>query len=176
MESEENLTGSILIAHPMLRDPNFRRTILFLPTHDETQGATGLVLNRPLTERISPADGSIEVPLFYGGPVQPAQILLASLQWRESPTMVAFRAFAGKLTDDGIAPQWRSGLRAFAGYAGWEQGQLEAEVAEKAWIVAPPTRALIEMTNTHNAWATFMRQSGPFFELMADEPDEPWRN
>lgn len=176
MESEENLTGSILVAHPMLRDPNFRRTILFLPTHDESEGATGLVLNRPLPERISPADGSNEVPLFYGGPVQPSHILLASLQWHDSPMMVAFQAFAGKVTDAGIAPQWRSGLRAFAGYAGWEQGQLEAEVADKAWIIVPPTRALIEMTNTRDAWANIMRQGGPLFELMADEPDEPWRN
>jgi putative transcriptional regulator len=44
----ENLTGTMLVAHPRLLDPNFRRTILFLSHHSAEEGAIGLILNRPL--------------------------------------------------------------------------------------------------------------------------------
>jgi putative transcriptional regulator len=36
-----NLTGQLLVAHPNLRDPNFRKTVLFLSAHDSEQGAHG---------------------------------------------------------------------------------------------------------------------------------------
>jgi putative transcriptional regulator len=48
MKVGENLTGSLLVAHPDLRDPNFRRTIIFLSQHIPEEGATGFVLNRPI--------------------------------------------------------------------------------------------------------------------------------
>jgi hypothetical protein len=34
-----NLTGQLLVAHPNLRDPNVRKTVLFLSAHDSQQGA-----------------------------------------------------------------------------------------------------------------------------------------
>lgn len=45
--SSLSLAGSLLIAHPALLDPNFKKTVLFLSKHDAEEGAFGLVLNRP---------------------------------------------------------------------------------------------------------------------------------
>ena len=176
MDAAENLTGSLLVAHPSLRDPNFRRTILFLSHHSAEEGATGLVLNRPLEEKLPHFPGLPEIPLYFGGPVEPARLLLTSLQWRENPTAVAFRTFTGRVGEETIESEWREGLRAFAGYAGWNAGQLEGEIAENAWIVMPPTPELILMSDPADAWRQVMRNSGPYLRLMGDAPDRPELN
>ena len=51
--SSLSLAGSLLIAHPGLLDPNFRRTVLFISTHDAQEGSFGLTLNRPLGRTVA---------------------------------------------------------------------------------------------------------------------------
>ena len=178
----ENLTGSMLVAHPRLLDPNFRRTILFLSHHSAEDGAIGLILNRPLRKTfgevaVKPVSGSFNnIELYYGGPVAPDHLSLASLQWRTNPATVAFQSFMGNIEDVHIEPQWRPGLRAFVGYAGWSQGQLEGEISQKAWLVLPPARELIEMKEPEGAWRRIMRNSGPLMKLLAEAPDDPEKN
>ena len=176
MTSDNNLTGSILVSHPSLREPQFRRTVLFLSHHSGEEGATGFVLNRPLDQTLSQIPGVSEIPLFYGGPVEADRILLASLQWRDHPTVVAFRAFVGRTGEEMIDDEWLPGLRAFAGYAGWSRGQLEGEIAEHAWIVIPPTREIIEMNPPNDVWKAIMKNSGPLLHLLSESPDHPERN
>jgi putative transcriptional regulator len=169
MPAESNLTGSILVAHPCLGDPNFRRTTVFVSRHSAEDGAMGLVLNRPIGGAV---DGLPGIPMYYGGPVQPENILLASLQWRENPEVVAFRIFGGGEVP--VEDEWRHGLRAFAGHSGWTAGQLEEEIEGKTWIVIPPTRDIIEARE--GVWKALMRRSGPMFHLLSEAPDEPWNN
>ena len=176
MSSDNNLTGSILVSHPSLREPQFRRTVLFLSHHSGEEGATGFVLNRPLDQTLSQIPGVPEIPLFYGGPVEADRILLASLQWRDHPTVVAFRAFVGRTGEEKIDDEWLPGLRAFAGYAGWSRGQLEGEIAEHAWIVIPPSREIIEMNPPNDVWKAIMKNSGPLLHLLSEAPDHPERN
>ena len=177
-----NLMGSVLVAHPNLLDPNFRRTILFLSHHSPEDGAIGLVLNRPLNKKLGQVSRKKkepnwnEVDLFYGGPVATNQVTLASLQWRTDPTEVAFQSFMGDIGSVHIETEWHSGLRAFVGYAGWSQGQLESEIAQKAWLVLEPAREIIEMENPETAWRTIMRNSGPLMKLLAEAPDDPELN
>ena len=172
MKVGENLTGSLLVAHPDLRDPNFRRTIIFLSQHIPEEGATGFVLNRPIPFE---ADGGPKAPAYFGGPVEAGKMLLTSLQWRENPSMVAFRAFNGGEEDESRRG-WEDGLRLFAGYSGWSVGQLEQELEQNAWLLLTPTRELIEMKNPDTAWKNIMRASGPFFHLLSDAPEDPCQN
>ena len=73
-DAPENLAGSLLIAHPNMLDPNFRRSVLFISAHDPTDGALGVILNRPLDKHVSelvseePPEGLADVPVFLGGP------------------------------------------------------------------------------------------------------------
>lgn len=175
-----DLTGSLLVAHPTLLDPNFRRTVLFLSHHSKDDGAVGLVLNRPLKKKFRDVVTSDSPPilkdvnLFYGGPVSTDAVTIASLQWKQNPTSVAFHSFDGEIDD--IEPEWQPGLRAFIGYSGWSSGQLEREIAQKAWLVLSPTRELIEMLNPEDAWRKIMRSSGPLLRLLAEAPDDPELN
>lgn len=170
------LSGSLLVAHPSLKDPNFRKTILFIARHDSEDGALGYVLNRPLESKlqISQPDFPGEVEMFYGGPVQPEVFTLASLQWHSKPDFVAFHAIEDPM--EGVPEGWRNGLRVFAGYSGWSAGQLENEIEQKAWIVLPPTEALIRMNEPERAWKDVMKKAGPLYALMADAPDDPSLN
>lgn len=173
MASGENLTGSLLVAHPSLHDPNFRRTIVFLSEHSVSGGAVGFVLNKPVD--VFQQEGGAGIPVYYGGPVQPDAMLLASIQWRENPSLVAFRAFAS-VDGDSDREGWESGMRIFVGYSGWTAGQLEREIAGNSWIVIPPTGSLIAMQNPETAWIEIMRNSGPFLRLLAEAPDDPSLN
>ena len=92
----ENLAGSLLLAHPAMRDPNFRRTVIFMATHS-AEGAMGVVLNRPTRRTLGTVNGSFaytplaEVPVFIGGPVQPEQLMLVVWQMRPE----GYRLFFG---------------------------------------------------------------------------------
>ncbi len=178
----DNLTGSILIATPTLKDPNFRKTILFLSYHSVNEGALGFVLNRPLEKtmgemyHLSPAEALASIPLYYGGPVLPDEVNVARLNWIEQPKAVKFQSFT-KLIESGDVPLDRlHGLRAFAGHSGWSGGQLEEEIAHKAWFVLSPTRNLIDMPNPTSAWKDTLRQMNPILKLLAEIPDDPSLN
>src|SRR5437762_3204085 len=47
-----SLAGSLLVAHPNMLDPNFRRTVLFISEHDPNEGALGVIINRPLETEV----------------------------------------------------------------------------------------------------------------------------
>ncbi|MFL6546122.1 MAG: YqgE/AlgH family protein, partial [Candidatus Udaeobacter sp.] len=58
--SSPSLAGSLLVAHPNMLDPNFRRTVLFISEHDPGEGALGVIINRPLDRQV--ADLVTEAP------------------------------------------------------------------------------------------------------------------
>ena len=85
--TKETLTGSLLLAHPAMSDPNFRRSVILMSAHS-AEGAMGVVLNRPMGKRLGELNGEFAlgplagVALFQGGPVQTEQLLLAAWQAR----------------------------------------------------------------------------------------------
>ena len=70
-----HLAGSLLLAHPAMRDPNFRRSVVLLSAHGD-DGAMGVVLNRPLGKQLGDLNAQFAasaiagVPVYKGGPVQ----------------------------------------------------------------------------------------------------------
>jgi putative transcriptional regulator len=178
-----NLTGSLLVAHPSLLDPNFRRTIVFLSHHSADDGAVGFILNRPTGKSLGQASSASvvsstlrTVPILDGGPVGADELLLASIQWRTNPEAVAFRGFGAVASAEEVPPEFLNGLRAFRGYAGWSRGQLESEIAERAWLIAPPIRALIEISDPERIWGDYLSTLDPIFRLYAEAPDDPTLN
>src|SRR3954469_11144112 len=84
----KSLAGSLLLAHPSLRDPNFRRTVILMSVHNP-EGAMGVVLNRPTSRRLGEINDEFSVgplasvPVFEGGPVETEQVILAAWQAHE---------------------------------------------------------------------------------------------
>ena len=138
----------LLVATPMLLDPNFESSVVLLLESNE-DGALGVILNRPTSIAVGDvlepwADLAAEPGvLFRGGPVAPDGALgLAALLELESEP-VGFSAVAGGVgIIDLDAPvdlvEGALGrVRIFAGYAGWDAQQLLGEIEEGSWYVLP---------------------------------------
>ena len=90
--ASESLAGRLLVATPMLGDPNFRRTVVLVVEHEPEQGTLGVVLNRPTKVPVGQVlepwtelatDPSV---VFTGGPVSPNSALaLAHVPGTDEP-------------------------------------------------------------------------------------------
>ncbi len=140
----QNLAGSLLVAHPNMLDPNFRRSVLFISAHDPTEGALGIINNRPLDKQVSdlvsevPPAGLADVPVFLGGPVGKNQLMFATFEWQEGRGLKINHNMGVDEANRRIGADPTS-IRAFVGYAGWGAGQLEAEMRQKARLLQKPS-------------------------------------
>jgi putative transcriptional regulator len=178
-DTTESLAGSLLLAHPVLRDPNFRRTAILMSTHGP-EGAMGVVLNRPFGKRLGELKGDFALgplastPIFNGGPVQTEQLILAAWQSREDTFQLHFGIDPDKAVQ--LLSDETTRLRAYLGYSGWSAGQLEDELKSGTWIVASPPADLFERPMQEALWRSLLADEGDEWRLMADEPDEPDKN
>ena len=177
--TKETLAGSLLLAHPRMRDPNFRRSVILMSAHN-AEGAMGVVLNRPLGKRLGELNGEFAlgalagVPLFKGGPVQTDQLLLAA--WQARPD--GFRMHFGIEPDKALQLAGEEGaqVRAFMGYSGWSPGQLEGEMKLRTWIVADVPEDLLTQPANDALWRVVLGREGLEWRLLADEPEDPEQN
>jgi putative transcriptional regulator len=180
---QDSLRGQMLIAGPKLFDPNFRRTVVLIGEHNE-EGAVGLVLNRPSGVAVSEAapllsplvaDGA---DLFLGGPVQTdAAVVLAEFDDPEKAGLLAFGSIGflmGDVPEESVEGIRRA--RVFAGYAGWDEGQLERELEEDSWIIEPATSEDVFTVDPDGLWSGVLRRKGPQYRLLATMPFDPSLN
>ena len=66
--------------------------------------------------------------------------------------------------------------RVYAGHAGWGPGQLEAELADEAWIVEAPRREELFSEDPESLWAAVLRRKGREFALLSTMPPDPSLN
>jgi len=176
-----NLAGSLLVAHPNMLDPNFRRAVLLIYEHDLNEGAGGLIINRPLDKQVvdlvneAPPEGLADVPVFLGGPVGKNQLMFAAFEW-EAGEGLRLNANVGVDEAHQRAGADPASVRAFVGYAGWSAGQLEEEMKQKAWILQKPTRAALAPARLPKLWFEIMRGLGPWYKMLAAAPDDPSLN
>lgn len=138
----------LLVANPLLLDPNFLHSVVLLIEHDE-HGSMGIILNRPLPLNLAQIcaeshlvfAGNDEATAFRGGPVEPQRgiILVRGGMPSEDDTVLDFTDFVSFRKDllETLLLDPDARYRLFLGYAGWAAGQLEAELEQGAWSVAP---------------------------------------
>ena len=181
----DSLRGKLLLAGPLLKDPNFDRAVVLITEHTE-DGAMGLVLNRPSAAAVADAvpdlswiaDASDIV--FVGGPVAPNGVIVLA-EWADPSQAVVlveddlgFVPGDGDDTDELAAAVRRA--RVYAGHAGWGPGQLEDELAEEAWIVETPLREELFSDEPEGLWAAVLRRKGREFALLSTMPPDPSLN
>ncbi len=189
---EERLAGRLLVATPLLGDPNFRRTVVLIVEDEPAEGTLGVILNRPTevpVEQVLQAwTDFVTGPqvVFKGGPVSPNSALaLAIVPGGEEP--VGWRRLDGAavmsqvgLVDLDAPPELLAGgittLRVFAGYAGWSPGQLQSEIDEGAWYVLPGEPGDAFAAEPEGLWQAVLRRAGGTHALVATYPDDPGLN
>jgi putative transcriptional regulator len=188
----ERLTGRLLVATPVLADPNFRRTVVLVVEHEPGEGTLGVVLNRPtdvpVDRVLEPWSGLVTGPsvVFKGGPVAPSSALAIALVpgdaeplgWHSLDGSAAISRLGLVDLDtppDLLAPAINR-LRVYAGYAGWASGQLKAEIGEGAWYVidAEPSDAFA--IEPEGLWPAVLRRQGGEMAFTATFPDDPGLN
>ncbi len=171
-ESAGSLTGQFLIASPDMGDPRFAHTVILMVKH-EREGAFGIIINRPVTERplaaILEAIGTPEpdvqgsVRIYSGGPVQTdIGFIVHTGDYRRVETIdvagrVAVTSNADVLRDIAHGRGPAKSLIAF-GYAGWGPGQLEGELARHDWFTAPLDLKLIFDADPATVWEEAMKR------------------
>ena len=177
-----NLAGSLLVAHPNMSDPNFRRTVLFVSEYEPNEGALGVIVNRPLDRPVAelvsgaPPAGCADVPVFLGGPVGKNQLMFAAFEWHQSKGLKLNHNVRLEETSDAVAPKKVITVCAFVGYAGWGAGQLESEMKQKAWLLQKPSPSVLKLDRLPNLWFEIMRGLGPWYKMLAAAPDDPSLN
>jgi putative transcriptional regulator len=178
---QESLAGQLLLASPALLDPNFRRTVVLIGVHSE-EGALGVVLNRPSAVTVEEAVPQLQSavagdePVFLGGPVQPASVVLLAEFADPAPAgmlVVGRIGFPAADTDMDELAQATTRRRVFAGFAGWGEGQLDAEVDHGDWIAASALPEDVFTDLPEELWSTVLTRKGGSYALLARMPLDP---
>ena len=173
--------GCLLISEPFLPDPNFYRTVVLITEHNE-EGSVGLVLNQPGDLNIQDLfeDLSVEAPVFVGGPVsrnsmlflheheglEGAEPVLPGLFWGGDFEMLKF------LINENLL---HGRVKYFVGYSGWGPGQLQSELEQKSWIVAP-ARLEDVFAESNELWKSVLTRLGPAFRHLGNAPEDVQMN
>jgi putative transcriptional regulator len=178
---DDSLAGQLLLASPALYDPNFRRTVVLIGVHSE-EGAMGVVLNRPSEVTVGEAVPQLEQAvakhelLYVGGPVQPSSIVFLAEFLDPSPAglLVLGRiGFPAPDADIDELTQATARGRVFAGYAGWGEGQLDAEMEQGDWIVHTALPEDVFTDVPEELWGAVLRRKGGGYALLARMPVDP---
>ena len=176
--------GTILIANPFLKDPNFVRSVIFI-CENMAEGAFGFVLNQLHPNKLNELIPDIinEEIVYKGGPVQldslhflhqyPDLIIggievIDGVYWGGNFESLKIHLQQGNLDADKI--------KFFVGYSGWAEGQLNFEMKEESWLVANATKKLLFNTTPENTWKEALRHLGGKYELMINYPLDPQLN
>ncbi len=164
---------------PQLLDPNFRRAVILLVHHDD-EGTFGLVVNRSADIPTSDLCTTLGIEwrgdrgslVGVGGPVQPntGWLLFADKDFTEGSdqqtdtgvTEVCENFFCAGSLDAlrSVAGSAAQRARLFLGYAGWGAGQLEQELAQGAWLIAPASPEIVFDVSPEAMWEYVLRRLG----------------
>lgn len=168
-----------------MADDNFRSTVLFLCEHN-SNGTFGFVLNRPLDLTINQAVQDfpeIKAQLFLGGPVQNDTLhflhsrgdliedsieVIEGVFWGGDFDKLKVLLDTKQIAEDEV--------KFFLGYSGWDNGQLETECEEKAWIIVEASSDYIFSNESNNMWRAVLKNMGDKFKLLSNLPDDPSLN
>lgn len=152
-----DLTGKFLVAVPGLDDMIFRQTVILICEHTKA-GAFGIIVNkilmnsfRSLLNVFEIRGSTIDMPVFYGGPVKPEQgyVLYSPVDEKHESIRVtndiAVTA-SKKILHDIVEGKGPKEYLFALGFSGWDADQLEEELMTDSWIVAPlDSRVIFEI-------------------------------
>jgi putative transcriptional regulator len=180
--------GSLLIANPVLPDPNFSRTVILLCDHDE-QGSFGLVINRSIQLKAPDLFLNINIlksyneKIYLGGPVSQSMVFFLC----RSPSA------AGKLDEVCSGVYLGSNLetleslyaslknpeqdiRFYLGYSGWSGGQLAEEMEQNSWLVQKANEQFIFLDSESLIWPKAVNSLGEKYQYLTKAPVNPQWN
>lgn len=176
--------GSILLSEPFLNDSYFKRSVILLAESNE-KGSMGFILNKPVGYNINELVTDFpefDAPVYFGGPVESNSLYFIHTE----PDMLGFSfeiengIFYGgdyeKVRQNAalglLKPEQ---IRFFAGYSGWDSGQLDFEMEDDSWLVFERPGTLLSM-KPETLWGELLKQSNSEMAIWANFPEDPRLN
>ncbi|MDE6160407.1 MAG: YqgE/AlgH family protein [Muribaculaceae bacterium] len=173
--------GDLLVAEPFMDENYFSHSVVSVIDYEPNGGAMGVVLNHQspsmLSDVLDDVEIKVDMPVFCGGPL--ALDHLFFLHTLGNDIIQGARAYAPGIYIGGdfdtMIEYVNSGyptegkVRFFVGYSGWDEGQLEQELAEGSWAMLRYSDRIKEILRGHGDayWHRTVRQLG--------EQYRPWR-
>lgn len=171
----ESLAGKFLIAMPDMSDPRFAKSVVYLVEHD-TKGAMGVVVNKKIGQislktvlaennLVEPLDVDL-IDIYFGGPVEHDRGTLlhsSDITFEHSITLPDTNLAVTATIDALYAVAHNEGPaeKLFVlGYAVWTAGQLEQEMKDNSWLVAPVSPTLIFSEENGAKWEKALMSIG----------------
>ena len=172
LSNDGSLTGQLLVAMPHMADSRFARSVVYLCAHSP-EGAMGLVVNRlidslsfdTLLDQLGLETGGkpVNLPVHFGGPVESSRgfVLHSADDIALTATIDVLKAIAS-----GNGPKERV---LALGYAGWDAGQLDAEIQANGWLMVPADHELVFGLDNETKWRRAIAKLGVDLSLLSSE-------
>ena len=165
-----------LIATKKMNDNRFEKTVIVMLENDE-EGSWGLVVNKPLGSipvalLIDPSKNSekereelykINIPIFWGGPVEINEIYIMHTNEYKSETTKIFGKISitrdYKILLDIAKNKGPKKSLVILGYSGWGSGQLEGEMEQEHWTLSDIDLDIIFENETDTKWKKAYKKS-----------------
>lgn len=160
-----SLCDHFLIAMPNMEETSFAQSVTYICEHNE-RGAMGIVINNPMPMLLNEIFTQMNLEdvahqghktIVAGGPVQSERGFVlhpSGTQWHstikvsDDISLTASRDIIVALAE-GRGP---SACLIALGYAGWGEGQLEAEIVANSWLTVPADKNIIFNTPFEQRW------------------------
>jgi len=177
-----NLTDNFLIAMPALEDPYFSNSLIYICEHNEN-GALGIIVNRPIDMNLAglfdkidiklAAENLANLPVYFGGPVQLDRGFVLHRPIGKWQSTLAVNSEVGLTSSrDVLNSVGSAGLPAeilvTLGYAGWDAGQLEDELAQNSWLTVPARAEILFDLPPEERLPAAMQNLGISFTQLSD--------
>jgi putative transcriptional regulator len=158
----------LLVASPDLQGPYSHTALLVVPTGDGQH--LGFILNRATGVTLATLfpdhapSAKVVDPVYFGGPEMSGAIFAVV---RRDPGAPSLRLFgdvfvtANANAVDRIIEKTPNDARYFAGFVGWQPGELAAELGAGYWYTAEPDAALFFRKETEGLWEELLRRLQP---------------
>lgn len=179
--------GGLLISAPFLRDYHFSRSVVLVIDHNE-EGTMGIVLNKSfsslmtLNELVPSLAFVPPIPLYKGGPVSRETLFyLHTLPFIKGALPMGnglylngdFESMQQYILGGGPV---QGVVRFFAGYAGWQRGQLKDEIESNTWVVNNENKVDLLNMYLRDLWQETLTDLGGKYAIWARYPKYPTMN
>jgi putative transcriptional regulator len=179
------MQGQLLIAHPLLNDGFFNRSVIYLTNHSH-EGAVGFSLNfetQFLLRDVRPQIRNGNFPIYEGGPVAKDQLFFLhtlghdiSDSYHVKDNVYLGGDFSELLyrIEHGVIKSYQ--VKFFAGYSGWEANQLEQEIEKKHWLINEPADPDFFSADPQTLWGIQLSEIKSSYGIFADFGSDPQMN
>ncbi len=177
--------GKLLIAHPLLNDGFFNRSVIYISQYAE-ESVVGFILNFKTQIKLRDVRPQVQngyLPIFEGGPVAKNQLFFLHKLGDKVPNSFQVSDdiyFGGDFNEllylvdhENVS---ENDVRFFVGYSGWDKDQLENEISGGSWFVADVDAHDILNASSNSLWATELEKQRKTFRIFGEIGFDPSMN